>query len=80
MSVNIKKDDIYLILKNLNLENSRGWDDISIKMIHFYGKAMVEPLRILFLSFLENGLHAFFYKQHFYKQREAETGKKSSKC
>ena len=22
----------------------------------------------------------FFYKQHFYKQRQAETGKKLSKC
>ena len=25
-------------------------------------------------------LPAFFYKQHFYKQRQAEIGKKSSKC
>ena len=25
-------------------------------------------------------LHAFFYKQHFYKQRHVEVGKKSSKC
>ena len=24
--------------------------------------------------------HIFFYKQHFYKQRQAEIGKKSSKC
>ena len=24
--------------------------------------------------------HAFFYKQHFYKQIQAKTGKKSSKC
>ena len=27
-----------------------------------------------------NGMHDFFYKQHFYKQRQAEIGKKSSKC
>ena len=25
-------------------------------------------------------IHAFFYKQHFYKQRQADIGKKSSKC
>ena len=25
-------------------------------------------------------IHTFFYKQHFYKQRQAEIGKKSSKC
>ena len=24
-------------------------------------------------------VHAFLYKQHFYKQRQTETGKKSSK-
>ena len=27
-----------------------------------------------------NGIHAFFYKKHFYKQRQAEIGKKLSKC
>ena len=25
-------------------------------------------------------IHAFFYKQHFYKQRQAGIGKKSSEC
>ena len=25
-------------------------------------------------------LHTFSYKQHFYKQRQTKTGKKSSKC
>ena len=25
-------------------------------------------------------IHAFFYKQHFRKPRQAEIGKKSSKC
>ena len=25
-------------------------------------------------------LYTLFYKQHFYKQRQAEIGKKSSKC
>ena len=25
-------------------------------------------------------IHAFFYKQYFYKQRQAEINKKSSKC
>ena len=27
----------------------------------------------------ENGEHAFFYKQHYYKQRQAEIGKKLMK-
>ena len=30
------------------------------------------------LGDLEVNLHAFFNMQHFYKQRQAETGKKSS--
>ena len=25
-------------------------------------------------------LHALFYKQHFYKQHQAEIGERSSKC
>ena len=33
----------------------------------FFGNCMKEVTR-------------FFYKQHFYKQRQAEIGKKSSKC
>ena len=29
--------------------------------------------------FISNDYTLFFYKQHFYKERQAETGKKSSK-
>ena len=50
--VHIKEDDIYLILKNLNPEKAHGLDNISIRMIQL-GKAIVEPSRILLLSFLE---------------------------
>ena len=52
-SVNIKEDVIYLISKNFNPEKAHGWDNISIRMIQLCGKAVVEPLRIFFLSFLE---------------------------
>ena len=41
--VNIKKDDIYLKLKNLNPGKAYGWDNILIRMIHLCGKAIVEP-------------------------------------
>ena len=51
-SVNIKEDDIYL-----NPEKAHGWDNISIRIIKLCGKAIVEPLRILFLSFLEEGVY-----------------------
>ena len=31
-------------------------------------------------NMIQGWLHAFLYKQHFYKQRQAEIGKKSNKC
>ena len=57
MSVNIKEDDIYLILKNLNPEKTHVWHNISTRMIQLCGKAIVEPSRILFLSLLEEGVY-----------------------
>ena len=61
--VNIKKDDICLILKNLILAKSHGWDNISIKIIKICIKANVEPLRILFLSFQEDSAHPDDWKK-----------------
>ena len=55
-AVNIKEDDIYLILKNLNPQKAHGWDNISIRMIQLCEKVIVEPLPILFLPFLEEGV------------------------
>ena len=62
-SVNIKEDDIYLILKHFNPEKAHGWDNISNRMIQLCGKAFVEPLRILFLSFLEEGVYPDDWKK-----------------
>ena len=62
-SVNIKEDDIYRILKNLNPEKAHGLDNISIRMIQLCGKANVEPLRVLFLSFLEEGVYPDDWKK-----------------
>ena len=39
-SVNIKEDNIYLILKNLKPEKAYGWDHILIKMIQLCIKAI----------------------------------------
>ena len=41
-----KKNDIYLILKNLNPENAQGWDNMSIRMIQLCGKAIAEASQI----------------------------------
>ena len=52
-SVEIKKVDIYLIIKNVNTGKARVWDEISIRMIELHRKATVEPLQILFCLFLK---------------------------
>ena len=41
-------------------------------------KEMTPSFQFIFFGTLLYTL--FFYKQHFYKQRQAEIGKKSSKC
>ena len=46
----VKEDYIHLALWNFNLEKANGLDDILIRVIQLCGKAIVEPLRILFLS------------------------------
>ena len=33
----------------------------------------------IFCATLQGGVHAFLYKQHFYKQHQAKTGNKPSK-
>ena len=55
-SVNIKEDDIYLTLKNINPEKAHGWNNISIRTIQLCKKVTVEPLRNFF-SFLEEGTY-----------------------
>ena len=74
-SVNIKEDDIYLILKNFNPEKAQGWDNISIRIIQLWRKAIVEPLQILFWSFLEEGV----YPDDWKKNNEVPIHKKESK-
>ena len=49
--------------KNLNPEKAHGWDNISIRMIQLRGKAIVEPLGVLFLSFLEEGVYPDDWKK-----------------
>ena len=43
MSVNIKEDDIDLMLKSLNPEKAHGCDNIPVRIIQLCGKAIVEP-------------------------------------
>ena len=69
-----KKDDTYLILKNLNHEKAHGWVNISIRIIQLGRKAIVGPFRILFSSFLEEGA----YPDEWKKSNIVPTHKKES--
>ena len=61
--VNIKEEDIYLILKKINPGNAHRWKNISIRMIQLCRKAVVEPLRVLFFSFVEEGTYPDDWKK-----------------
>ena len=42
------KEDIPLIIKNLDSSKAHGWDNISIKMIKICGESITVPLKIIF--------------------------------
>ena len=44
-------DDIYLIIKNLNVDETYGWDNISIPMIKLCGKSIARSLSLIFSLF-----------------------------
>ena len=52
----IKEDDIFLIIKNLNPNKAYRWNNISIRMIHLCGKSIGKPLIHLFESSLVAGI------------------------
>ena len=47
-SVDIKEEDIYLVIKNLIPNKAHGLDDISIRMIKLCVKSIAFPLKLLF--------------------------------
>ena len=54
--IEIKEDDILLIIKNLNPNKTHGWENVSIRMIQLCGKSIVKPLKYLFESSLTGGI------------------------
>ena len=62
-SVDIKEEDIYLIINNLIPNKARGWDDISIRMIKLCSKSIAFPLKLLFQSSLEKGISPVDWKK-----------------
>lgn len=52
-SLNISKDDIFLIIKNLDNSRAYGWDNISIRMIKLCDITIAILLKLIFKSVLE---------------------------
>ena len=55
-NIEIKEDDVLLIIKNLNPNKTHEWDNVSIRMIQLCGKPIVKPLKYLFESSLTAGI------------------------
>ena len=62
-SVDIKEENIYLIIKNLIPNKAHGWDDIYIRMIKLCGKSAAFPLKLLFQSSLEKAIFPVDWKK-----------------
>ena len=52
----INENEILSIIKNLNASKTHGWEKISIRMIKLCRKAIDIPLKLIFLSMLEEGV------------------------
>ena len=61
--IEIKEDDILLIIKKLNLDKAHGWDNVSICMIQLCGKSIAKSLKYLFESFLTAGIFPMDWKK-----------------
>ena len=54
--IELKKDDIFLIIKNLNPNKAHEWDNVSVRMIQLCGKSIIKPFKYLFKSSLTAGI------------------------
>ena len=55
-SFDIKDDDIITIIKNLNVDKIRGWDQLSVRMIKTWGDSITFPLNLIFKSMINEGV------------------------
>ena len=61
--IEIKEDDILLIIKNLNGNKAHGWDNCFIRLIQLCGKSIAKPLKYLFESSLTTGIFPEYWKK-----------------
>ena len=55
-SFDVKDDDILSIIKNLNVDKTHGWDQLSIRMIKTCGDAITFPLKLILKSMINEGV------------------------
>ena len=58
----ISEDKILKIIRSLNPNKARGWDEISVRMIRLSDDALVIPLRIIFINCLNQGVFPEIWK------------------
>ena len=44
----IEDEDIYRIIKTLDINNAHGYDEVKIRMLKLCGESIVKPLSIIF--------------------------------
>ena len=55
-TINFTKDDILNVIRKLDPSKVHGHDQISIRMVQIYDKAIYKPLHLLFSSCIESGI------------------------
>ena len=47
-NLSINKNDISIIIRNLDPNKSHGWNNLSVRMIKLFGDALIFPLKCIF--------------------------------
>ena len=62
-SLEISESDILAIIKNFDPNKSRGWDNLSIRMIKLCSKSITYPLKLKFEASLQEGTFLSCWKK-----------------
>ena len=62
-SLEISESEIHAIIKNIDSNESHGWDNLSIKMIKLCAKSITYPLKLIFEALLQEGTFPSCWKK-----------------
>ena len=62
-SLEISESEIHAIIKNIDSNESHGWDNLSIKMIKLCGESITYPLKLIFEALLQEGTFPSCWKK-----------------